>query len=132
MEDVILNHLDIASREKFLSISDSSPPFILKERKLLFDEGNYYSQVNNTGAILINGEQEGFVIAWWGHARTKRYEMYFEDGKPDGIQIGWNTSGKRVSEIHWKNGKQDGPETRWDKSGKETYVQIWKNGEKAM
>jgi hypothetical protein len=128
MDDVILNHLAIASREKFLSVSKSSPPFIIKREKLLFDEKSYYFQGNNTGIIFISGEQEGFEMRWWEDG-NKSYELPWKNGREDGFEIEWYWNGNKKHEIPWKNGLQDGLEVGWNQNGDIWYERFWKNGE---
>ncbi len=61
METVILEHLRLSSRKKFLVLSDIIPSFVFQgNNKLLFDEDTYYLQQKNNGKIFIDEKQEDF------------------------------------------------------------------------
>jgi antitoxin component YwqK of YwqJK toxin-antitoxin module len=82
-----LNHLILSSKETFLSVSNSSHPFIFKGINLLFDERNHYFQEGNNGEIFINGEREGLEFGWLENG-SKWRESSWKDGERDGIETG--------------------------------------------
>jgi antitoxin component YwqK of YwqJK toxin-antitoxin module len=101
----------------------------------MFNYGNFYSETNwraSTGKIFINAKQEGLELDWSDRG-DKLGEIFWKNGKKDGIQIIWyyegnSHNGSKEHEISWKNGKKDGLEVEWNLNGEKEYEQLWKDG----
>ena len=64
---------------------------------------------------------------YWGKGKLYK-EIYYKNGKREGLKTGWYESGGKNYEVLLKNGKKEGLETTWYKNRIKKYSQRYKNG----
>ena len=82
-----------------------------KKHVELYDNGNKKAEV-----FFKNGKMDGLFKGWYENGK-KKSEKNFKDGKRDGSSVMWYENGQKMEEIMCKNDQKDGLETQWYENG---------------
>ena len=87
--------------------------------------GKYTSE--NKESYYI-GFEKGGGVSFKDEGYGLRYEMYFKDGKREGISRGWFPNNQLKQKITWKGGKFNGKYTEWYDTGQKSEESYFENG----
>ena len=82
-----------------------------KKHVELYDNGNKKAEV-----FFKNGKMDGLFKGWYENGK-KKSEKNLKDGKRDGSSVMWYENGQKMEEIMYKNDQKDGLETQWYENG---------------
>ena len=74
----------------------------IEVKKEYWDDGKLKSEI-----YYKDGKREG-LATWWHKNGQKGKERHYKDGKIEGLTTSWYPSGEKKSEIHYKDGKREG------------------------
>ena len=76
-----------------------------------YDNGNKKAEV-----FFKNGKVNGLAKGWYDNG-NKKSEKNFKNGKRDDSSVMWYANGQKMEEIMYKNDQKDGLETQWYENG---------------
>lgn len=92
----------------------------------------YFGEEGNLKKVymgkVLNGKQEGKWVSYYHSTGRKMYELYYKNGKEDGLQTNWYENGQKWLEKNFKDGKEDGLSTHWYENGQKEEETTWKDG----
>lgn len=92
-----------------------------KKHVELYDNGNKKAEV-----FFKNGKMDGLFKGWYENGK-KKSEKNFKDGKRDGSSVMWYENGQKMEEIMYKNDHKDGLETQWYENGNKKVEVTFRN-----
>ena len=86
-----------------------------------YDNGNKKAEV-----FFKNGKMDGLFKGWYENGK-KKSEKNLKDGKRDGSSVMWYENGQKMEEIMYKNDQKDGLETQWYENGQKKIEVTFRN-----
>ncbi len=100
-------------------------------RQILFSETLEGNETNVGGTVdYVDGIKDGNEVIYSDYEkRLKRKETQYRQGKLDGVETAWMSTGEKNSERHYRNGLLHGTSTYWYRNGQVQSIQEYVDGQ---